>query len=427
MALKNKVEIIKYPAIQPIDNLEKIIRAAIYARYSSIGNSHHSAEEQVARIRHKVKMEAILSTQYPNAKIVIDETWVIQDEAKTGRVSRAGYDRLLQGIDTNSFDILLVDDISRLTRDMGTTIDLYDRLNFKGIEGISISESSSTKDPSARDIWVFKGFTNEATSKATSRNTMRGLEMRVVDGYSTGHCPYGYRSFPTKTQTVKGVERGSHFEIKIHEEEAKVIVKIFELYVGGMGTKKIAEFLNEQGIPSPSRGKNLRWVQKTIYSFLKQEKYFGKWKYRHSKVIRNPMIDKLAQQSRPQDEWLDAIREELRIVPIDLQGNVERVFKSFENQERVHKNLIRSGSHCSTLFVGVISCNECKGNFITVAGKGYMGCFNAHRVTTVKCSNRQTVNIKLLEGNLIDEIIKAVSNEETHKYLAKPCCIAPRP
>ncbi|MEZ3454639.1 MAG: recombinase family protein [Oscillospiraceae bacterium] len=53
--------------------------------------------------------------------------------------------------------------------------------------------------------------------------------------------PYGY---------IRDPEDKRHW--LVDEAAAEVVRKIFELYLGGMGTKMIADFLEENGILTPT-------------------------------------------------------------------------------------------------------------------------------------------------------------------------------
>lgn len=345
----------------------------------------------------------IQSKMYPGAKIEVDESWVIADEAKTGRVTREGYERILEGVRFGSIDILLFDDISRTSRDMGDTLDLYDLLVFKKIEGYSISDQISTVDSNAKDLFIFKGYANESQSKAISKSTMRGLEIRAINGYSTGHCPYGFDSVASKVSMVKGIEKPSHFIPQINFEEAKVINRIWSLYADGMGCRSIATILNDEHIPSPGRGKTSGkpWSEKTIWNIVNQEKYVGVWKYKQTKVVKNPMLDRMTQQDRPANEWIIVEREDIRIIPAELAKKVEK--RRAEDQEKKRKSktrFIREGATPKHLFVGTLKCAECGGNFVMVSGKGYYGCFNAHQTLT-DCQRRN----ENLVFNLTSQII----------------------
>jgi hypothetical protein len=115
-------------------NANSVLHAAIYARYSSIGNSPYSADEQIQRIRYRVESGQIRSRRFPDAKIIIDEKWVIKDEAKTGRVTNSGLDLVRQGTQAKKFNMVLGDDWSRFARDLGGLIDLYDDFVFYQVE-----------------------------------------------------------------------------------------------------------------------------------------------------------------------------------------------------------------------------------------------------------------------------------------------------
>lgn len=59
----------------------------------------------------------------------------------------------------------------------------------------------------------------------------------------------------------------------IVEDEAKVVRKIFELYLNGFGVRKIKKHLEENGIKTVT-GKN-EWSTSTIDRILSNEKYVG--------------------------------------------------------------------------------------------------------------------------------------------------------
>ena len=74
-----------------------------------------------------------------------------------------------------------------------------------------------------------------------------------------GSAPYGYSYSKGKVMVVKS--------------EAKVVRKIFELYIAGMGYQKIASYLNESGI---QYRKQKSFERYHICNILKNEKYVGK-------------------------------------------------------------------------------------------------------------------------------------------------------
>lgn len=424
-----KIKILKFSDDE--DQAEiKTIRAGVYARYSCIGNTPYSADEQVQRIRHRLESGMIRSRVYPSAKVIIDDRWVIKDEAQTGRVTRDGYELIKSGIRNKSFEMLLMDDISRTTRDMGDTIDLHEDLTYNDVEGFSVADNISTIDPNSRDLFIFKGYANEHQSKATSKNTIRGLEVRVLGGFSTGHNPYGYYSVSTKSALMKGVEKPSHFEIKIDYEKAQIILRIWSLFADQFGCREIARRLNDDLVPPPEKGRKSvgpkRWMEKSVWNILHQDKYVGIWRYRLTRTLKNPNSNKIVQKIRPKSEWLVSEREDLRIVPIDLEKKVRERQKQLElerqaatsTEQRIFSNRGKSPSH---LFIGTMKCSVCGGNFILASGRsgGYLGCMNAHRQAGLKCDNRQMVRMSWVEHHFLDEIKRQMDAPATYEHIAK--------
>jgi site-specific DNA recombinase len=403
------------------------LRASVYARYSCVGNSPYSADEQIQRIKYRVESGSVSSRKYPTAQIEILDEWVIKDEAQTGRVTRDGYELIKNGVRSNAFDILLIDDISRTTRDMGDTIDLYEELTFSGVEAYSVSDCISTVDPNAKDLFVFKGYANEQKSKATSLNTIRGLEVRALGGYSTGQFPYGYFTTPTKMTPMKGIERPSHFEIKIHPEKATIVRRIWEEFAEGSGCKVIARNLSNDEIPSPGKGKRQsnRWAAQTVYNILKNQKYVGIWEYRKSKVVKDPYRDVLTQQLRDESEWIVTERPDLRIVPLELEMQVTARIKKLEEEKSSATSKEQAQFGISNrvsrfFFIGLMKCSACEGNLILVSGKsgGYLGCMNYHRQTTSQCINKKTVKMSLVEERLTKELFHLLDCPDTYSKLA---------
>lgn len=408
------------------------LRAAIYARYSSIGNSPLSAEEQVLRIRSRLSNGMIRSRKFPSAEIEIDDSWVVKDEAVSGRtvVGREGYELIKSGIKNTKFDILLADDISRLSRDLGDTLDLWEALNFSEVEGVSIADGISTFDPNSKDLFIFKGYANEHQAKNIAKNTIRGLEIRILNGFSTGHLPFGYYSVPTKFHFIKGVEKSSHFEIHIKQEEAETVRRIWSLYAENVGLRVVAKTLTDEGIAPPSRGrrrrKQQRWSQQTVRNILNNEKYLGIWTDRKTQTKRNPLTGKMVQRPRPKDECLSLSREDLRIVSPEIADQVrarqQRIRSEREKAATTEQSIFGSGNaQPKHLFIGTLKCGVCGGNMMVASGKagGYLGCSNAYQHRAVACTNRRVLKMSLLEERLIREIKRQLDCDHTYEYIAQ--------
>ena len=111
-------------------------------------------------------------------------------------------------------------------------------------------------------IVTFPGMVAQQESENISGNLRWSIQKRMETGkYKISRYAYGYC-------LRNGV-------IDIDEDKAKIIRKIFALYLRGMGMQQIADFLNEQKIPRLYNSKEKLWQRRTIAYILQNEKYIG--------------------------------------------------------------------------------------------------------------------------------------------------------
>ena len=94
------------------------------------------------------------------------------------------------------FDAIAVDQLSRLSRDVGDTDGIIKRLRFAGIRVIAVADGMDTGDDTAKVSVTVKSLVNELYLDDLRKTTKRGLDGRFLKGYATGGRTYGYRSEP---------------------------------------------------------------------------------------------------------------------------------------------------------------------------------------------------------------------------------------
>ena len=399
-------------------------RAAIYARYSSEMQSSSSARDQVERIKQLAVKGKIATRLYTDYDISVAPEWIQTDEAVTGKIAgRKGYQLIMDGIRKRAFELILVDDLSRLTRSLGNLLDLYQLLKHYDIELVSVSDRLSSADPNSKTFFTVKGMIADFGNDAHAERTIRGLEARARDLFSTGHKPYGYGSAATRKELRKGKEVASHFRITINEDYAEVIRRIFKLYAQGYGRIYIAKFLKQENIPPPiANGKG--WKTSTIQRILRNEKYVGQWRFRQITYSIDPDTGRRVAKPRQRHEWIESFREDMRIVPQDLWDKVqERLKENMEirkkNPSKSHKAIFGSRNRIDNLHLlsGVMQCAECRGAMAVVSGRheGYYGCLAATRQGS--CSNRKIVRRLKIEKAVLDHIDQSiVSDNQVIQY-----------
>lgn len=210
-------------------------RAVIYARFSTELQNEKSTEDQIALCR--------AHAAHQNLNVV----GIYEDKARSGAsiFGREGLMRLMDAARERAFDVVLVEALDRLSRDMEDLAGIHKRLSFLGIE------IQAVHDGTADAILVgIRGLVGQMQREDGAKKVRRGMAGVIRDGRHAGGRAYGYRPVP-----------GRPGELEIIDAEAEVVRQIFAAYAGGRPPREIAGDLNRQGV-APPRG--TRWNASTI-------------------------------------------------------------------------------------------------------------------------------------------------------------------
>ena len=128
------------------------MKAAIYARYSSENQRPQSIDDQISTCR-----KLALTKGFP-----IDEKHIYSDEVKSGaNKDRHGLNSLIEGARNQLFQVVLVDDLSRLARDNFLMLTVLVDLNFEGIRVISVADGLDSDDQESTLGIQIRGIFNE--------------------------------------------------------------------------------------------------------------------------------------------------------------------------------------------------------------------------------------------------------------------------
>ena len=117
------------------------MRAAIYARYSSENQRPESIEDQISSCR----------------RFATDNGFtVLKDHAHTdyalsgSRKDRDGLNALIAASESKEFEVVLIDDLSRLARDNFLMLSVISNLHFQGIRIVSVSDGLDSDDEESK-------------------------------------------------------------------------------------------------------------------------------------------------------------------------------------------------------------------------------------------------------------------------------------
>jgi len=219
------------------------MKAAIYARYSSENQKESSIDDQRRNCAKRADAEGWqITTEF-------------HDSAISGSTSdRPGYLDMLKAGERQEFSVLLIDDLSRLSRDSLESEKTIRRLEYWGIRIIGISDGYDSESRARKIHRGIKGLMNEVFLDDLRDRTHRGQTGQALKGLHAGGRAYGYRHVPVRDQSqidhleeplVIGVRR------EIDPAEAEIVREIFEKYASGYSPRKIANELKQRCVPSP--------------------------------------------------------------------------------------------------------------------------------------------------------------------------------
>jgi site-specific DNA recombinase len=355
------------------------MRTAAYARYSSDSQREASLEDQLRNCRAYC------------ARMGWPDPVVFQDAAISGaRADRPGY-KALQDRATE-FDVIVVDDLSRLSRDSVECQRAVRRLTFSGVRLVGVSDGVDTGRKSHKADVGLRGLMSELYLDDLAEKTHRGLTGRALAGANAGGKAYGY--------TIPRVG-----ELAIDEAQAAVVRRIFAEYIAGATARKIAAGLNRDGVPS-ARGST--WALSAIYGdqkrgigILANTLYVGRQVWNRSRWVKHPETGRRVRQNRPEAEWITTEHPELAIVDVATWEAAQARHGACAVPTRGEHRTRHAGRPPKHLLSGILRCEECGGPLVVVDGYKY-GCARAKDRGT--CSNRLRVSRVLAERTLLRSI-----------------------
>jgi site-specific DNA recombinase len=396
-------------------------RCAIYARFSSDKQSAASIHDQVRKCRE--------CAQAHGWEIL--DGHIYSDEAISGATAeRAGLKRLLAAANGKCFDIVLIDDTSRLSRKLSDSINLSDRLMFAGVRIVFVSQGIDSENEQADILLATHGIVDSLYIRELAKKTFRGVEGRVLNKLHHGGRCFGYKSTP-----IEDPERRDQYgrpliagaRLQIDEAQARTIRKIFALYAGGVSIKGIAKKMNADHAesPLPRAGRQHSWAPSSIAGILRNERYRGVVNWATTKKIRDPQSGKRIQRDRPKSEWVRVEMPEQRIVPEKLWLAVQErrayVNRVWGAQGRKGGLMNARAASSPYIFSGLLKCGLCGNNFTLVSGTGAKrksaryGCpFHATRGT---CKNSRLVARDVLKTELLTKLQRDVLSDVAIDYV----------
>ena len=212
------------------------------AGYCRISVDEEAGRDNVSIENQKAIIQDYVRRTFPDSTLTFYE-----DRDRSGYTfeQREGYQEMRRKLMAHKYDILVVKDFSRFSRRNSRGLVELEDLRDAGLRIISIGDGIDFPND---DDWVkiqFQFLMNEMPVTDTSRKVRSVVKRRQEDGRWICAAPYGYI-----------VNKQQEFEVV--PTEAEIVRKIFALYISGWGYKRIANYLTDEGIPTPRMAERAR-------------------------------------------------------------------------------------------------------------------------------------------------------------------------
>jgi site-specific DNA recombinase len=389
--------------------------AALYTRFSSDRQREASSEDQARNCRRRIEAEGWqLAHHY-------------RDEAISGaKAARPQYQAMLHAALAGEFDVLLVDDLSRLARDSLESERAIRRLEFAGLRIIAVSDGYDTASKAAtrKVVRGIKGMMNELRLDELREQVHRGLTGQALQKFWCGGRPYGYKLVQvtdSARRDVYGNPAVIGTRLEVDAAAATVVREIYQHYADEWSMAAIAGELNRRGVASPGtawRNRRVRraskWVASGVASILENELYSGDYVWNKTIKSRDPETGARRVRQRPPAEQIRAHLPELRIVPAEVWNRVLiRRARANARGAAIRAAIQSRGRGPKFLFSSILHCGECGASLVVVGGAAnYYGCGSHKLGGRHACGNDLTVKRAVVESRLLEPIKSALLDEE---------------
>ncbi len=253
-----------------------------------------SVDEELDRDNTSIENQKAIIADFVKEKFPGSSLSFFEDRDRSGYTfeQREGYQRMRKGLLNHSYDILVVKDFSRFSRRNSRGLVELEDLRDAGVRIISIGDGIDFPND---DDWLkiqFQFLINEMPVTDASKKVRAVVNRRQKDGKWICAAPYGYKI-------------NARQEFEVVPTEAEIVRKIFQLYIEGWGYKRIANYLTDEGIPTPrmsererkeAAGKEYKravkpeWAIVSVQGILENDFYIGT--LRQSKYTRQKINGK---------------------------------------------------------------------------------------------------------------------------------------
>jgi len=349
-------------------------KVAIYIRWST--------EDQSEGTTLIVQQEACQHYVLSQGWRVTPSLIYIDDGYSGGTLDRPRMTDLRTAIRVGDVDCVVVYKLDRLSRSVMDTVNLV-LGEWEGRTFLkSAKEPVDTTSAMGKQFFYMLVSYAEWERSVIRERTFSGKLRRAKEGRSPGGpVPYGYRL------------SGQAGILDLDPAQAAIIKRIYREYLEEVGTYRICDRLNQDGIPSPT---GTRWNVNTLLKMLRNPLYAGRLTY--GKLSTNPrrQRDKSEPWYLKNDQFIDTASQNPTIISVT---EFERVQQLLERRG-APKVGVRALSS-DYLLTGLLTCGKCGHPLVSHSSSRHG---NAKLYEYYLCNGKKTHGATSCDAGLIPQL-----------------------
>jgi site-specific DNA recombinase len=328
--------------------------------------------------------------------------WTLHDIYCDSGISGASLDRpelsrLLKDARDRRFDLVLVWKVDRLSRKVAHLAHLIETLQSLDIAFRSITEPFDTTNPTGKAFLQMLSVFAELEREVIRERSSLGIQKRIRQGLAHGRAPFGYIITDGR--------------LEIEAEEAKIVRFLYEHYLQGVGSFRLANMLKAGCIPG---------LPEEVLRSQFAEAHLPAVRKRVMDILRNPAY---AGYAKVQGGLCPMHHE--AIVPVSIWEKAQ--------QTRIHRTKSRQQEARPWMLSGRVYCGVCgslmtghrqKNRFRTATERPfyeYYICKNYFQnLGTYRQCNAGMVARHTVEGRVLDVIREIAAKGISHIEAARP-------
>jgi len=234
-----------------------------------------------------------------NVSHIVAQGWKLHDRyidpGKSAKnLKRPDMQRLLEDINKGLVQVVVVHKLDRLTRNIGDLHELLMLFDRQSIKLVSINENIDTSSAMGRMFVYMLGIFAQWYRENLSEEVIKGQRKRAEKGLrNSSSRPYGYNVNP------------EDLSLYINEDEAPIVRQVFDRFLSGWGKVKIAQVMNEEGIPAMGGGK---WYESVIIDMLSNPSYAGSTHWKAAMDEEAIIVEDVHEPIISKEMWKEALK-----------------------------------------------------------------------------------------------------------------------